>query len=112
MRVAKFIKEDWAVLYLMVKYFLCLIFIIVDHRVNFYIYIHIHSFWSTFVAMRMYILDINFRSRDEIKAKAAELNELCRSKSFNIQHLIPTIKVQHCLIFVLVTALLPVICIK
>ena len=45
---------------------------------------------------------INFRSCEEIKAKAAELNEMCRSKSFDVQRLIPAIKVKtavkYCLI--------------
>ena len=47
-------------------------------------------------------IDINFRSCEEIKEKAAELNEMCCSQSFNIQRLIPTIKVKtaikYCLI--------------
>ena len=47
------------------------------------------------IRCHVYILDINYRSCEEIKAKTAELNELCRSKSFNIQHLIPTIKVKY-----------------
>ena len=45
---------------------------------------------------------ILFRSCEAIKTKAAELKEFCHAKSFNIQPLIPTIKVKYCYMYITV----------
>ena len=60
------------------------------------------KFWLRTMSL---LLVISLRSCEAIQAKAAELKEFCHSKSFNIQPLIPTIKVQHCFI-ILITCLL------